>query len=199
MFSDGILKLVECSAITNAKKTIHPGKLVVGFVYGSTKLYSFLNDNPAVYFGDVTWVNDPAIIKQLPRMTAINSAVEVDLTGQVVADSVGSRFLSGFGGQVDFIRGAGIGLDGLGKPIIALPSATKKGQSKIVPFINQGAGVVTSRAHVHYVVTENGIAQLWGRNMRQRAYELIRIAHPDQRQKLEKAAFERLKVMPSPD
>ncbi|KAK6052676.1 hypothetical protein COOONC_09820 [Cooperia oncophora] len=143
---------------------------------------------------DVQWVNDPAIIRQNPKVVAINSAVEVDLTGQVVADSVGKRFLSGFGGQVDFIRGASVASDGMGKPIIALPSISKKGQSKIVPYIQEGAGVVTSRSHVHYVVTEYGIAQLWGKNMRQRAYELIKIAHPSQRQTLEKAAFERLKV-----
>ncbi|KAM3718231.1 4-hydroxybutyrate coenzyme A transferase [Dirofilaria immitis] len=199
MFSDGILKLVECNAITNAEKSLHPGKMVVSFVYGSKKLYSFLHDNPLVFFGDVSWVNDPSVVKTMPKMTAINSAVEVDITGQVVSDSVGSRFLSGFGGQVDFIRGAAISVDGLGKPIIALPSSTKKGQSKIVPYINKGAGVVTSRAHVHYVVTEYGIAQLWGKNMRQRAYELIRISHPNHRENLEKAAFERLKVMPSLD
>ncbi|MCP9263598.1 4-hydroxybutyrate coenzyme A transferase [Dirofilaria immitis] len=130
-------------------------------------------------------------------MTAINSAVEVDLTGQVGSDSIGSRFLSGFGGQVDFIRGAAISVDGLGKPIIALTSLTKKGQSKL--FLISGAGVVTSRAHIHYVVTEYGIAQLWGKNMRQRAYELIRISHPNHRENLEKAAFKRLKVMPSLD
>ncbi|KAK6736907.1 hypothetical protein RB195_019540 [Necator americanus] len=199
MFSDGVLDLIKCSAITNSKKVVYPGKLVVGFVYGSTKLYNFLNDNPLVLFGDIQWVNDPAIIRQNPKVTAINSAVEVDLTGQVVADSVGKRFLSGFGGQVDFIRGAAIGDDGLGKPIIALPSISKKGQSKIVPYINEGAGVVTTRSHVHYVVTEHGIAQLWGKNMRQRAYELIKIAHPSQREFLEKSAFERLKVMPSAD
>uniref|UniRef100_A0A914ZU75 Acetyl-CoA hydrolase/transferase C-terminal domain-containing protein n=1 Tax=Parascaris univalens TaxID=6257 RepID=A0A914ZU75_PARUN len=199
MFSDGVLDLIECNAITNSKKDLHPGKMVVSFVYGSTRLYNFLDDNPLVFMGDVAWVNDPAVIRTMPRMTAINSAVEIDLTGQVVSDSVGTRFLSGFGGQVDFIWGATIANDGLGKPIIALPSATKKGVSKIVPFINQGAGVVTSRAHVHYVVTEHGIAQLWGRNMRQRAYELIKIAHPDHRSELEKAAFNRLKVMPSPD
>ncbi|VDK56090.1 unnamed protein product, partial [Gongylonema pulchrum] len=111
MFSDGILKLVECNAITNSKKELHPGKLVVSFVYGSNTLYKFLNDNPSVFFGDVTWVNDPTIIRMMPKMTAINSAVEIDLTGQVVADSVGRRFLSGFGGQVDFIRGAAIGND----------------------------------------------------------------------------------------
>ncbi|EFO17040.1 acetyl-CoA hydrolase/transferase [Loa loa] len=199
MFSDGILKLVQCNAITNAKKTLHPGKMVVSFVYGSKKLYSFLHDNPFVFFGDVAWVNDPSIVKTMPKMTAINSAVEIDLTGQVVSDSVGSRFLSGFGGQVDFIRGAALSIDGLGKPIIALPSLTKKGESKIVPYLSKGAGVVTSRAHVHYVVTEYGIAQLWGKNMRQRAYELIRISHPSQREQLEKAAFERMKVMPSSD
>ncbi|KAL6735453.1 hypothetical protein Aduo_005895 [Ancylostoma duodenale] len=195
MFSDGVLDLIKCNAITNSKKVIHPGKLVVAFVYGSTKLYNYLHDNPLIEFGDVQWVNDPAIIRQNPKVTAINSAVEIDLTGQVVADSVGKRFLSGFGGQVDFIRGAAIGDDGLGKPIIALPSISKKGQSKIVPYINEGAGVVTSRSHVHYVVTEFGIAQLWGKNMRQRAYELIKIAHPSQHELLEKAAFERMKAV----
>lgn len=199
MFSDGVLDLIEKNAITNAKKAIHPGKLVVSFVYGSTKLYNYLNDNPLIEFGDVNWVNDPAVVRKNPKVTAINSAVEIDLTGQVVSDSVGKRFLSGFGGQVDFIRGAGIGDDGLGKPIIALPSISKKGQSKIVPYINEGAGVVTTRAHVHYVVTEYGIAQLWGKNMRQRAYELIKISHPSQREALDKAAFDRLKVMPSAD
>ncbi|VDN07549.1 unnamed protein product [Thelazia callipaeda] len=199
MFSDGILHLVDCNALTNAKKTVHPGKTVVSFVYGTKKLYSFLHDNPAILFGDVAWVNNPSIVKTLPKMTAINSAVEVDLTGQVVADSVGTRFLSGVGGQVDFIRGSAIGLDGLGKPIIALLSTTKKGESKIVPFITQGSGVVTSRAHAHYVVTEYGIAELWGRNVRQRAYQLISIAHPAHRENLEKVAFERLKVMPSMD
>ncbi|VDO49531.1 unnamed protein product [Haemonchus placei] len=173
---------------------LRPGKLVVSFVYGSKKLYDYLNNNPAVEFGDVQWVNDPAIIRQNPKVVAINSAVEIDLTGQVVADSIGKRFLSGFGGQVDFIRGASIGNDGEGKPIIALQSMSKKGQSKIVPYLSQGAGVVTTRSHVHYVVTENGIAQLWGRNMRQRAYELIMISHPSQREYLEKEAFERLKV-----
>ncbi|KJH44510.1 putative 4-hydroxybutyrate coenzyme A transferase [Dictyocaulus viviparus] len=194
MFSDGVLDLINSNVITNSKKAIHPGKLVVSFVYGSTKLYNYLHDNPLIEFGDVQWVNDPAVIRQNPKVTAINSAVEVDLTGQVVSDSVGKRFLSGFGGQVDFIRGAAVGNDGLGKPIIALPSVTKKGQSKIVPYINEGSGVVTTRSHVHYVVTEYGIAQLWGKNMRQRAYELIKIAHPSQREFLEKAAFARLKV-----
>ncbi|CAJ0585768.1 unnamed protein product, partial [Mesorhabditis spiculigera] len=199
MFSDGVLPLLQKNVITNGNKIIHPGKLVVSFVYGSTELYNFLHDNPLVEFGDVQWVNDPAIIRQNPKVTAINSAVEIDLTGQVVSDSVGKRFLSGFGGQVDFIRGAAVCDDGLGRPIIALPSITAKGTSKIVPYLQEGAGVVTSRAHVHYVVTEFGIAQLWGKNMRQRAYELIKIAHPSTRENLEKEAFKRLKVMPSAD
>ncbi|KJH44512.1 4-hydroxybutyrate coenzyme A transferase domain protein [Dictyocaulus viviparus] len=199
MLSDGVLDLIDRNVVTNSQKNIHPGKVVVSFVYGSAKLYNYLHDNPLIEFGDVQWVNDPSIIRQNPKVTAINSAVEVDLTGQVVADSVGKRFLSGFGGQVDFIRGAAIGLDGIGKPIIALPSISKKGQSKIVPYIKEGSGVVTTRAHVHYVVTEQGIAQLWGKNMRQRAYELINIAHPSKRETLERAAFERLKVMPSPN
>uniref|UniRef100_A0A914WYA2 Acetyl-CoA hydrolase n=1 Tax=Plectus sambesii TaxID=2011161 RepID=A0A914WYA2_9BILA len=199
MFSDGVLDLVERNVITNAHKKIHPGKIVSSFVYGSKRLYEFLHDNPMIFMGDVSWVNDTSMIRQNPKVAAINSAVEIDLTGQVVADSVGSRFLSGFGGQIDFIRGASLCNDGRGKPIIALPSQTKKGESKIVPFIKEGAGVVTTRAHVHYVVTEFGIAQLFGRNMRQRAFELIRIAHPDHQERLEEAAFSRLKVMPSPD
>lgn len=199
MFSDGILDLIKCNAITNAKKALFPGRVIVSFVYGSKKLYDYLNNNPLIEFGDVQWVNNPTIIRVNPKVTAINSAVEIDLTGQVVADSAGTRFLSGFGGQVDFIRGAALGDDGLGKPIIALPSISKGGQSKIVPFIAEGSGIVTSRGHVHYVVTEYGIAQLWGKNMRQRAYELIKIAHPSQRELLEKAAFKRLKVMPSAD
>lgn len=167
----------------------------------------------------IEYVNNTSIVKQMPRMTAINSCIEVDLTGQICSDSIGTRFYSGFGGQVDFIRGAAEGLDGEGVPIIAMPSTTKKGESKIAPtlklgkfriangrynFINivkslLGAGVVTSRAHVHYVVTEHGIASLFGKNIRQRMYELIQIADPKHREALEKAAFERLKVMPSPN
>ncbi|GMT06016.1 hypothetical protein PENTCL1PPCAC_28190 [Pristionchus entomophagus] len=199
MFSDGVLPLIQKNVITNRFKTAFPGKLVVSFVHGTNKLYDFLNDNPLVHFGDCQWVNDPSYIRKMHKMTAINSAVEIDLTGQIVSASVGTRFLSGFGGQVDFLRGAAISDDGLGKPIIAITSATKKGESKIVPFIKQGAGVVTTRAHAHYIVTEYGIARLWGKNMRQRAYELIQISHPDQRANLEKSAFERLKVMPSRD
>ncbi len=143
-------------------------------------------------------MNNSTVISQNPRVTAINSCVEVDLTGQVVSDSIGTRMFSGVGGQVDFIRGASLGYDGLGKPILALQSTTKRGESKIAPFIKTGAGVVTTRAHVHYIVTEYGIAYLFGKNLRQRAHALINIAHPDFRETLEKAAFERLKCMPSP-
>lgn len=141
-------------------------------------------------------MNKVGVISQNPKMTAINSAIEVDLTGQVCSDSIGTRMYSGFGGQVDFIRGAAEGFDGKGKPIIALPSTTKNGESKISVVPKLGAGIVTSRAHVHYVVTEYGIASLFGKTLRQRAYALIQIAHPDHRASLEKAAFERLKTMP---
>lgn len=148
---------------------------------------------------EINYVNNVGVIAKNPKMTAINSAIEIDLTGQVCSDSIGTRMYSGFGGQVDFIRGAAEGFDGRGKPIIALSSVTNKGVSKIVPTLKEGAGVVTSRAHVHYVVTENGIAYLFGKNLRQRAHALIQIAHPDHQQALEKAAFARLKCMPSAD
>lgn len=146
---------------------------------------------------EVDYVNNVGVIAQNPRMTAINSAIEVDLTGQVCSDSIGTRMFSGFGGQVDFIRGAAEGFDGLGKPIIALPAVTTRNESKIVPTLKPGAGVVTSRSHVHYVCTEYGIAHLYGKTIRQRAHALIAIAHPDHREELERAAFDRLKVMPS--
>ncbi len=147
----------------------------------------------------VGFTNLPANIAQNPRPTAINSCIEIDLTGQIVSDSIGSRIYSGFGGQVDFLRGAAMATDGEGVPIIALPSATKKGQTKIVPYLKKGAGVVTTRAHAHYVVTEYGIAYLFGKSLRQRAHELIKIAHPDHREQLEKDAFELLHCMPSAD
>ncbi|CAD5124898.1 DgyrCDS13149 [Dimorphilus gyrociliatus] len=198
MFSDGVVDLVECGAITNAKKTVQTGKIVGGFVLGTRRLYDFLDDNPFVVMCDISFVNYSPVIAQNPKVTAINSCIEVDLTGQVVSDSIGTRMYSGVGGQVDFIRGAAIGHDGLGKPILAMPSETARGESKIVPFLKEGGGVVTTRAHVHYIVTEYGIAHLFGKNLRQRAYELIRIAHPDHRQALEEAAFERLRCMPSP-
>lgn len=157
-----------------------------------------MDNNPFVEMCDVAFTNNTAIICQNPKVTAINSCIEVDLTGQICADSIGTRIYSGFGGQIDFIRGAALGLDGKGKPIIAMPSATKRGETKIVPTLKLGSGVVTTRAHVHYVVTEYGIAYLFGKSLRERAYELINISHPDHREYLEKAAFDRLKCMPAP-
>ncbi|ESN95111.1 hypothetical protein HELRODRAFT_114851 [Helobdella robusta] len=198
MFSDGVVPLVELGCINNSLKNVHQGKIVGSFVFGTRRLYDFINDNPAVAMHDAQFVNNPVVISRNPRVTAINSCIEIDLTGQVVSDSIGTKMYSGVGGQVDFLRGATIGYDGLGKPILAMPSSTNKGVSKIVPFLKEGGGVVTTRAHVHYVVTEFGIAYLFGKTLRQRAYELIKIAHPDHREELEKAAFERLKVMPSP-
>jgi acyl-CoA hydrolase len=198
MFSDGIIPLVECGAITNARKVLHPGKIVGGFAYGTKKLYDFMNNNPFIVMCDIGYVNDVSIICQNPKVTAINSCIEIDLTGQAVSDSIGTRQFSGVGGQVDFIRGAARSRDGLGKPILALPSVTNKGESKICDFIKPGAGVVSTRAHVHYVVTEHGVAYLFGKTLRQRAHALIQIAHPMHREKLEKAAFERLKCMPAP-
>jgi 4-hydroxybutyrate CoA-transferase len=189
MFSDGVLPLVERGVITNAKKRIHPGKIVATFVMGTQKIYDFIDDNPLVAMLDVQYVNDTAVIRKNPRVTAINSALEVDLTGQICADSIGTYHYSGVGGQMDFIRGASLSEGG--KPIIALPSITEKGISRIVPFLKEGAGVVTTRAHVHYIVTEYGIADLYGKNLTQRAKALIEIAHPDHREALEKAAFSR--------
>lgn len=199
MFAGGVVDLVNKGCVTNDKKTYHRGRIVGSFMIGTKKLYDFVDNNPFIEMLEINYVNNVGIIARNPKMTAINSAIEVDLTGQVCADSIGTRMYSGFGGQVDFIRGAAEGFDGKGKPIIALPSVTNKGQSKIVPVLKLGAGVVTSRAHVHYVVTEYGIANLFGKTLRQRAYELIQIAHPDHREELEKAAFERLKTMPTPN
>ncbi|XP_050554053.1 4-hydroxybutyrate coenzyme A transferase [Spodoptera frugiperda] len=198
MFSVGVIDLVRRGCITNNKKKTHRGRMVGSFLVGNKELYDFVDNNPFIEMLEIDYVNNTHIISLLPKMTAINSCIEVDLTGQVCADSIGTRMFSGFGGQVDFIRGAAEAVDGKGKPIIALVSVTKKGESKIVPTLKVGAGVVTSRAHVHYVVTEQGIADLFGKSLRQRAYELIKIAHPDHREALEKAAFERLKCMPSP-
>lgn len=198
MFADGVIDLVEAGAISNHNKVKHPGRIVGSFLIGSQRLYDFVNDNPYVEMLVVDYVNNTRVISQQPKMTAINSCIEVDLTGQVVADSIGTRMFSGFGGQVDFIRGSAEGFDGKGKPIIAFPSATVKGYSKIVPLIKPGAGVVTTRAHVRYVVTEYGIADLFGKSLRQRAYALINIAHPDHRESLTKAATDRLKCKPSP-
>jgi len=189
MFSDGVIPLVEKGVVNGTRKAKHPGKIVAGFVMGTRKLYDFVDDNPEVLMLDIAYVNDTAVIRRNPKVTAINSAIEVDLTGQVCADTIGTMQYSGVGGQMDFIRGASLS-DG-GKPIIALPSATKRGESKIVSELKRGADVVSTRAHVHYVVTEYGVAYLYGKNLRQRAHELIKIAHPNHREALSGAAFER--------
>jgi acyl-CoA hydrolase len=191
MFSDGIIPLVEKGIITNQHKKKYRGKIVTGFLLGSRKLYDFVDDNPCVVVMNIDYVNDTAIIRTNPKVTAINSAIEVDITGQVCSDSIGTYHYSGVGGQMDFIRGAALSEGG--KPIIALPSTTSKGISRIVPFLKQGAGVVTTRAHAHYIVTEYGVAYLYGKNMKQRAKALIEIAHPNQREELERSAFERFK------
>lgn len=189
MFSDGIIPLVENDIINNRCKRIHPNKSVTGFAVGTNRLYNYVNDNPCFAFLDIDYVNDPHVIRRNPKVVAINSAIEVDITGQVCADSIGTRQFSGIGGQMDFMRGAALS-DG-GKPIIAITSRSVKGVPRIVPFLKPGAGVVTTRGHIHYVVTEYGIAYLYGKNLRQRAHALINIAHPDDREMLEKACFER--------
>jgi 4-hydroxybutyrate CoA-transferase len=191
MFSDGVIPLVKSGVITNKYKAIHPGVMVSGFLLGSRALYDFVDDNPFVRMLDIQYVNDTKVIRKLNNMISINSAIEVDITGQVSADSIGTQLYSGVGGQMDFIRGASLSEGG--KPIIALPSVTKNGESKITSFLKQGAGVVTTRAHVHYVVTEYGIANLYGKNLRERAKSLINIAHPDHRESLEREAHERFK------
>jgi acyl-CoA hydrolase len=182
MLSDGVVDLIERGVITGEAKKVHPFKVVAGFAHGSRKLYDFLDDNPQVALLDIAYINDTAVIRRNPKVTAINSAIEVDLTGQVCADSIGDRLYSGVGGQMDFIRGAALSEGG--KPIIALPSTTSKGESRVVSYLKPGAGVVSTRAHVHYVVTEHGIADLWGKNLRQRAAALIAIAHPSHRDTL---------------
>jgi acyl-CoA hydrolase len=182
MLSDGIVDLVERGVVTGEAKRIHPGKIVAGFALGTRRLYDFLDDNPQVAMLDAAYVNDTAVIRRNPKVTAINGAIEVDLTGQVCADSIGDRQYSGVGGQMDFMRGAALS-DG-GKPIIALPSVTSAGEPRIVSYLKPGAGVVTTRAHVHYVVTEFGIADLYGKNLRQRAAALIAVAHPAHRDTL---------------
>lgn len=193
MFSDGVIPLVESGVINNRLKKKHPYTIVSGFLIGSRKLYDFVDDNPYVRMLDIEYVNDTKVIRQNPKVVSINSAIEVDLTGQVCADSIGTRMYSGVGGQMDFIRGASLSEGG--KPIIALPSVTRRGESRISAFLKPGAGVVTTRAHVHYVATEYGVADLYGKSLRKRARALIDIAHPEHREELEKAAFERFKVL----
>jgi acyl-CoA hydrolase len=189
MLSDGIIPLIETGVVTNQHKKKHRGKTVTSFLVGSRKLYDFVDDNPAIVALGIDYVNDTAVIRTNPKVTAINSAIEVDITGQICSDSIGAYHYSGVGGQMDFVRGAS--LSERGKPIIALPSITTTGISRIVPFLKPGAGVVTTRAHAHYIVTEYGTAYLYGKNMRQRAKALIEIAHPNHREELERSAFDR--------
>ncbi|SEW43360.1 Acyl-CoA hydrolase [Chitinophaga sp. YR573] len=189
MLSDGVIPLIESGVINNTQKKLNTGRSVTAFMAGTRKLYDFVHDNPAIRVMDIGYVNDTSIIRQNPRATAINSAIEIDLTGQVCADSIGTYQYSGIGGQMDFMRGASLS-DG-GMPIIALPSVTNKGISRIVPFLKEGAGVVTTRGHVHWVITEYGITNLFGKSLKQRGKALIEIAHPDHREQLEKAFFER--------
>ncbi len=192
LISDGVIDLVEAGVLTNARKTLHPGKIVIGFILGSQRLYEWVNDNPLCEFHRTEYVNDPFVIAQNERMVAINSAIEVDLTGQVCADSIGPKFFSGIGGQLDFIYGASRSKGGV--PVIAMLSTTttKDGTltSKIVPTLKPGAGVVTGRNHVHYVVTEHGVADLYGKSVRQRVKALVSIAHPEFRADLERQAKE---------
>jgi acyl-CoA hydrolase len=185
MWSDGALDLLECGAVDNSRKVIHPDRTISGFLMGTQRLYDFVDDNPSVMQLDIAYVNRVDVIARNPKVTAINSAVEVDLTGQVCADSIGDRIISGVGGQMDFIRGASLSPGG--RPIIALPSRTRRGESRIVPRLRAGAGVVTTRAHVHYIATEHGLADLYGKTLSERAAALIDIAHPDDREALAKA------------
>ncbi|HUI31604.1 MAG TPA: acetyl-CoA hydrolase/transferase C-terminal domain-containing protein [Candidatus Acidoferrales bacterium] len=183
MFSDGIIKLVENGIITNERKSLHPGKMVAGFVLGSKRLFDFIHNNPIAEFHPTHYVNDPFIISQNKKMVAINSAIQIDLTGQVCADSMGYNFYSGFGGQVDFIRGAARSEGG--KPIVALPSTAKSGTvSRIATHLAEGAGVTTSRGDVHYVATEFGVVNLHGKKISERTKALIDIAHPKFRDEL---------------
>ena len=194
MISDGCMRAIERGVVTGNRKSLHQGKVVITFALGSEQLYSFLDNNPLIESHPVNYVNDPVVASQNDRLVAINSAVEVDLTGQVCSDSIGTYIYSGFGGQVDFIRAAARSKGG--KPVIALPATAKEGKmSRIAPVLKEGAGVVTSRADVHYVVTEHGIANLFGKNLRQRAEALIAIAAPQFRDELERAAKER-KLLP---
>jgi acyl-CoA hydrolase len=190
MVSDGLVEAINAGVITGAKKTLHPGKVIATFYFGTKELYDFIDNNPIFETHPTNYTNHPFVIGQNEKMIAINSAIEVDLTGQVCSDSIGTRIYSGFGGQVDFIRGAAQSKGG--KPIIALPSSTKKDTvSKIVPTLHVGAGVVTTRADVHYVVTEHGVAYLHGKNLNERARALIHIAHPNFKTELTQAAKER--------
>lgn len=192
MLSDGAIDLILSDVINNKFKGTHLNRTITSFCFGTRRLYDFVHDNPAIAFMDVQHVNFPINIMKNKKMHAINSAIEIDLTGQVCADSIGTYQFSGIGGQMDFMRGAALSEGG--KPIMAISSRTKKGVPRIVPYLKQGAGVVTTRGHIHYVCTEFGTAYLYGKNLKQRAKALIEISHPDDREILEKAAFERFKL-----
>lgn len=189
MFSDGLLPLIEKGVITNKYKKRHPGKIITAFAAGSRKLYDFIDDNPIINFLSAAYVNDSAVIRKNPKVVAVNSAIEIDLFGQVCADTIGEKQFSGVGGQMDFIRGAALSEGG--KPIIAMCSTTRNGESKIVPFLKKGSAVVTTRAHVHYVITEYGVAHLFGKNLKQRAVALRDVAHPNHREMIDKEIFRR--------
>ncbi len=191
MFSDGVIDLILKDVINGNNKGINPGRAMATFLMGTKRLYDYVDDNPFVEMRTSDFVNDVSIIRQNPKMVAINSALEIDVTGQVCADSIGAKMFSGVGGQMDFIRGASLSENG--KAILALPSQTRKGISRIVPFLKIGAGVVTTRAHVHYVVTEYGVADLYGKTIKQRVKALVDIAHPNHRERIEKEYFERAK------
>ena len=192
MLSDGVIELIEKDIVNNKYKGTHLNRTITSFCFGTKKLYDFVDDNPSISFMDVQHVNFPINIMKNKKMHAINSAIEIDLTGQVCADSIGTYQFSGIGGQMDFMRGAALSEGG--KPIMAISSRTNKGIPRIVPFLKQGAGVVTTRGHIHYVCTEYGTAYLYGKSLRQRAKALIEISHPDDREMLSEAAFERFKV-----
>ena len=192
MLSDGVIDLIENDVVNNKYKGTHLNRTITSFCFGTRRLYDFVDDNPSIAFMDVQHVNFPINIMKNKKMHAINSAIEIDLTGQVCADSIGTFQFSGIGGQMDFMRGAALSEGG--KPIMAISSRTKKGVPRIVPFLKQGAGVVTTRGHIHYVCTEFGTAYLYGKSLRQRAKALIEISHPDDREMLDRAAFERFKV-----
>lgn len=189
MFADGVLPLVEKGIINGRNKALDKGKMVSTFLMGSQKVYDFLDNNPMVAMMDVGYTNDPFVVAQQPKMTAINSALQIDITGQVCADSLGTKFFSGVGGQIDFIYGASRSKGG--KAIIAMPSITKNGISKIAPILTPGAGCVTTRNHIHWFVTEYGAVNLYGKSLQERARLLISVAHPDHREELDRAAFER--------
>lgn len=191
MFSDGVIDLIESGVINCEQKGVLKGRALATFLIGSQRLYDFVDNNPFVEMRESSFVNDTAIIRRNPKMVAINSAIEVDLTGQVCADSIGSRMYSGIGGQMDFVRGAALSEGG--KAIIALPSVTKNGENKIVPFLKEGAGIVTTRGHVQYVITEYGIADLYGKTLKQRAKAMINIAHPAHRESIEEIYFNEFK------